>query len=168
MGKLIDMTGQKFGRLLVLEQLPAVKRRAMWLCRCDCGKEVPVRAVSLRRGKTRSCGCLRRDEMRRKATTIDGKCGEKLHGVWNMMKQRCLNRNCKDFKYYGLRGIRVCDEWIKDYLTFRAWALSNGYEEGLTIDRIDPDGNYEPSNCRWITIQAQQKNRRPKAVSEED
>lgn len=106
--------------------------------------------------------------MKRKATTIDGKYGEKLHGVWNMMKQRCLNRNCKDFKYYGLRGIRVCDEWIKDYLTFRAWALSNGYEEGLTIDRIDPDGNYEPSNCRWITIQAQQKNRRPKAVSEED
>ena len=116
MGKLINLTGQRFGRLIVVKQMPAVRRRAQWLCRCDCGA----------------------------------------------MKQRCQNPRSRDYKFYGLRGIRVCDAW-QNYLTFRTWALANGYAEGLTIDRIDPDGNYEADNCRWITIQEQQKNRRPKS-----
>lgn len=162
MGKLIDLTGQRFGRLIVVKQMPAVKRRAQWLCVCDCGAEKIVPAGHLMYGHTKSCGCLRKDQMRESASTLDGHCGEKLHGVWNAMKQRCQNPRSRDYKFYGLRGIRVCDAW-QNYLTFRTWALANGYAEGLTIDRIDPDGNYEADNCRWITIQEQQKNRRPRS-----
>ena len=160
MGKLIDYTGQRFGRLTVVRQLPAIQHRARWLCRCDCGAEVITRAESLRRGHVKSCGCLRRDLARAKASTIDGHYYEKLHGVWNSMKQRCFNQSSKDFKYYGALGVTVCQAWAEDYLTFRKWALDHGYKDGLSIDRIDPFGNYEPNNCRWITIQDQQKNKR--------
>lgn len=160
MGKLIDYTGQRFGRLTVVKQMPAIKRRARWLCRCDCGAEVVEKADHLRRGHAKSCGCLRRDVMREKASTIDGHYYEKLHGVWNGMKQRCFNKSSKDFKYYGALGVTVCQAWVEDYLAFREWALDHGYKDGLSIDRIDPFGNYEPNNCRWITIQDQQKNKR--------
>ncbi|PNH18659.1 hypothetical protein B6K86_08665 [Lachnospiraceae bacterium] len=164
MGKLIDLTGRRYGRLFVEKQMPAVKHRAQWLCRCDCGALRVVPAGSLRYGHTRSCGCLRSDIARTKASTLNGCSSEKLHGVWNMMKQRCQNPNNQDYKYYGARGIGVCDSW-KNYLNFRSWALANGYEKGLTIDRIDSDGNYEAGNCRWISIQEQQKNRRHRNTS---
>ena len=160
MGKLIDLTGQKIGRLTVVKQMPAVRRRAQWLCRCDCGTYKVIPAGSLLYGKTRSCGCLRKEMMRKKASTLNGYSIEKLHGVWNTMKQRCQNPKSRDFKYYGLRGISVCDAW-QDYMVFRSWALASGYKEGLTIDRVDPNGNYTPDNCRWISIQEQQRNRRP-------
>ena len=163
MSKLIDYTGQRFGRLTVVEQMPAIRRKARWLCRCDCGAEVVKSADHLRRGHAKSCGCLRSDMMREKATSIAGHYHEKLHGVWNSMKQRCSNPNSKDFKYYGAAGVTVCAEWMRDYLSFREWALSYGYREGLTIDRINPFGNYEPANCRWISIQEQQKNKRTSA-----
>lgn len=162
MGNLINLTGQRFGRLVVIRQAPTVKRRAQWLCKCDCGTEKVIPAGALQRGHTQSCGCLRRDVAREKATTIGGYSTEKLHGVWNTMKQRCRNPKSRDYAYYGLRGIKVCDAWL-DYLQFRSWALANGYKEGLTIDRINPDGNYEANNCRWISIQEQQKNRRSKS-----
>lgn len=166
MGKLIDLKGQRFGRLLVLRQEQTRKRRAYWLCRCDCGTEKILSASALRYGSTRSCGCLRKDISRARATKIDGHYYEKLHGVWNAMNQRCRNPNNADFKYYGARGVCICEEW-QHYLPFREWALTHGYEEGLTIDRINTYGNYEPENCRWITIQEQQKNRRPRTLKPE-
>lgn len=164
MGKLIDITGKRFGRLLVIERRPTINRKAYWSCKCDCGNTITVSASSLLCGKTRSCGCLRKEQMKLRAT-VHGFSGEPLYSVWNMMKQRCQNSNNKDYHFYGERGISVCDEWIR-YPPFREWALKNGYLSGLTIDRIDSDGNYEASNCRWITIQEQQKNRRPRSKKE--
>lgn len=163
MAKRIDLKGKVFGRLTVVEKAAPINRRSAWVCRCDCGATVIVKTEKLTSGHTRSCGCLRREAARIRVATIGGLYSEKLHGVWNTMKQRCSNLKARDFKYYGARGVCVCDEW-QDYLSFRQWALANGYKEGLTIDRINTFGNYEPGNCRWITIQEQQKNRRPRRI----
>lgn len=155
-----DLTGMKFGRLLVRcrAENPGKVR---YVCQCACGNQVTVLADSLRRGVSQSCGCLRKEKMRNSHTKHGG-TKEPLYYVLNMMHQRCENPKNKDYEYYGGRGITVCHEW-KDYVAFRSWALKTGYAPGLTIDRIDPDGNYCPTNCRWITIEEQQKNRRPRA-----
>ncbi len=159
----IDHTGQRFGRLTVVSRGPTLggpgNRKVSWNCICDCGKEVRVAADSLRRGCTSSCGCLHKELIREKATKHDGS-RSKLYGVWNMMRQRCCNPRNRDYKFYGARGISVCAEWL-DFSNFRDWATTAGYGPGLTIDRIDGDKNYCPSNCQWITIEEQQKNRRP-------
>lgn len=152
-----DIEGLRFGRLIAETWIPG---RNKWLCSCDCGAVKEVRTHSLTSGCTKSCGCLRREVSAQRATR-HGCCGEKLYAVWNMMKQRCSNSNQHDYHYYGGRGIRVCNEWLNDYAAFRTWALANGYEDGLTIDRVNTYGDYTPENCRWITIQDQQKNRRP-------
>jgi len=166
MGNLINVLGKRFGRLIVIEKAETVKRRAYWKCRCDCGNELILPAGSLLYGVTHSCGCLRRDKATIRATK-HGHYGEALYGVWNMMKQRCANPKNKDYEYYGARGINVCEEWFV-YLNFREWALSTGYGNGLTIDRKNPDRGYSPDNCRWLTIQAQQKNRRPRSLYKKD
>lgn len=161
MGAFIDLLGARFGRLTVIGQDQTKSdAQAMWICKCDCGNTKVIRSRDLRNGTTRSCGCLQKELARERASTLKGRHLEKLHGVWNTMKQRCNNPRSKDFKYYGARGVSVCELWREDYLAFREWALSNGYAEGLTIDRINVDGDYTPDNCRWITIQEQQKNRR--------
>lgn len=160
----VDLSGETFGRLKVIQRAPG-PGKVRYICQCTCGAQCTVLADSLRKGATTSCGCFRREKMKQTHTKHNG-CGEPLYGVLNMMHQRCENPNNKDFIYYGARGIAVCREW-RNYDEFRKWASQSGYTPGLTIDRVDPNGNYCPDNCRWITIQEQQRNRRPKSGTKE-
>lgn len=157
-----DLTGMRFGRLIAMR--PTLERRnrhVVWECHCDCGNDKLICSADLLRGLTRSCGCLEK-EMRGKHRITHHKSNTRIYRIHNTMKRRCYEPNFKDFEYYGGRGIKVCDEWLgKDgFISFYKWAMTNGYMDDLTIDRINTNGNYEPSNCRWITIQEQQKNKR--------
>ena len=154
--KKIDITGQKFGRLIVLSDTGKKSgSHRIWLCRCVCGKLTEVRIDKLRAGNTKSCGCLKKEI--KHGDSCGGKMS-RLYGIWDSMKQRCLNLKCRAYKYYGGKGIEVCDEWKNSYLTFKAWALANGYQQNLTIDRINSDGNYCPENCRWLTLSENARN----------
>lgn len=155
-----DLTGLTFGRLTVIKRAGNIgDRRTTWLCKCECGNEKIIEGDSLRSGKTKSCGCIRSETMRKKKL-IHGFGNERLWDIWKHMNNRCYNTSHPNYKRYGGRGITVCDEWKNDYLAFKEWALNNGYAENLTIDRKDNDGNYEPSNCRWVILDEQNYNKR--------
>lgn len=153
MGKSKDLTGKQFGRLTAIERMsPHGKNTCyMWVCKCECGGTAIVRGSDLINGHTMSCGCYRR--MQR--AVPNGQL--RLHRIWSNMKQRCTNPKTKDYRYYGERGIQVCDEW-QNFESFYYWAIANGYKDGLTIERKDNDDNYEPSNCEWIPKNRQQRN----------
>jgi len=136
---------------------------SLWLCQCDCGHELIVRGGALKNGHTKSCGCLQKERVSKSHTT-HGFSHEKLYKVWIGIKGRCYNPKDWSFKNYGARGILIYKEWNENYMAFRNWSKINGYKEGLTIDRINNDGNYEPSNCRWIPKSIQSKNRRNRKI----
>ena len=159
MSSIINLTGKHFGKLTVIKRVNNIGKRVTWHCQCDCGKIRNVMSTNLICGKTSSCGCIRNAKTK-ETNTKHGLKNTRLYNIWVNMKQRCYNSNNPKYPIYGGRGIKICDDWKNYFFSFYNWAISNGYKENLTIDRMNVNGNYEPNNCRWITNQEQQKNRR--------
>ena len=152
--------GNTYGRLTVLSFDHKRKGHVYYKCACECGGVVVTEAGNLRAGKTQSCGCLRRELSTQQHTTHGHADNERLYDIWIGIRQRCSNGGYKLFKWYGGKGVKLCDEW-NDYSAFRAWAYANGYKDpnpgqtkgdAMSIDRIDPSDNYRPGNCRWVSL----------------
>lgn len=162
-----DLVGKKFGRWTVLEYSHKNSHREpFWVCRCECGNIKTIVGANLKNGTSQSCGCLA-NELTSKRFRKHGMRRSRIHGVWSGMIERCGNPKHKDYKSYGGRGVTVCNEWRKDFASFKDWAYANGYDENAeygkcTLDRIDVNGNYCPDNCRWLSMAEQQKNKRKK------
>lgn len=154
------MIGRSFHRLTVVEEAGRARNgERLWNCKCACGSSVVVRGGDIRSGHTQSCGCLQRERTVEACTTHGGK-GTRLYLIWKGMRRRCNSPTDHLYALYGGRGIAVCVEWNESFEVFRDWAFANGYRDDLTIDRKDNDGAYEPSNCRWVTMTVQSRNRR--------
>lgn len=180
MSKLEDGVGKRFGMLLVKDIVREAGKKPKYRCICDCGGEITTQYTNLYIGKVKSCGCLLRENKAKIARgeikiphyIKHGLYGHRLNRIWNSMKTRCNYTKSANYKNYGGRGIKVCEEWCNKgmgFINFYNWAIANGYEEHVreygekntTIDRIDVNGNYEPSNCKWSTLLEQAKNKRP-------
>ena len=146
----IDLINKRFGRLTVISESHSDGKHIYWNCLCDCGQEKIISGDSLKRGLTKSCGCLN-SETSKERFSKHGKSGSRLYKIWQQMIYRCENSNATGFEYWGGKGITVCGEWRNNFQVFYDWAMSNGYSDDLTIDRIRPHGDYEPSNCQWLT-----------------
>ena len=160
-----NLVGQRFGKLLVLERDITIKsRKSHWICMCECGNKKTVRGDSL--GKIRSCGCIKKEQDKINLTKHHSHKLSKtrIYHIFQGMKTRCYNPNNKRYDRYGGRGIVVCDQWKDDPKSFFDWAFNNGYQEHLTIDRVDNNGNYEPRNCQWSDSKTQSRNRSTNVV----
>ena len=159
----LHLEGERYGKLVVMEEAESIYSKTGKMirrlkCKCDCGNITIVRHGDLRNGSTVSCGCYNYEK--ESAAKTHGYSRTKLGNVFEGMKQRCNNPKNKNYEKYGGRGIKICTEWLNDPKKFFDWAIKNGYKEGLSIDRIDVNGNYEPDNCRWADNEAQCLNQR--------
>ena len=166
-GSSVDMTGVRFGRWIALERknceyAKSKRKYVAYKCMCDCGNIGIVAATALRAGRSRSCGCLRKETIRKaiKCNVTHGKSDTRNYRIWQKMKERCGNPSHVAYARYGRMGIGVCKEWSEDYQTFYNWSISNGYTEQLTLDRIDNSKGYSPNNCRWVDRKTQVRNRK--------
>jgi hypothetical protein len=170
MPKVIDITGQRFGRLVAVQKTMPRRLRTFWRFRCDCGVEKEIDSNHVRHGRIQSCGCylaevLRSEEHRQhcqamaKLPRTHGMSRTPVHAVWKTMWERCRNPKCHDYRWYGALGVKVCDRWA----SFENFYADMGEPNGLTLDRIDPRGNYEPKNCRWTSWDVQRANKRSNA-----
>lgn len=166
-----NLTGMRFGNLTVLRSAPdrvykcgTVEKR--WICRCDCGNETEVSRGNLKSGRVKTCGCSRGKRWQERKIhgeriiEVNKEDYKRIQNIRKHILKRCNDSHDKSFPIYGGRGISVCKDWTESTLAFYMWAKNNGYKEKLTIDRIDVNGNYEPENCRWISIFDQQSNKR--------
>lgn len=150
--------GDRYGRLTIEKEIEPIDKRRMFVCKCDCGNKTTVSRNNLRSGHTTSCGCYKKERMV-EGNIKHGDFGTRLYGIWNGTRNRCNNKKVRAYKNYGGRGIKVCKEWENSYISFKKWALENGYTENLTIERKNVNGNYEPSNCKWATVKEQGNNK---------
>jgi hypothetical protein len=165
--KTIDISNQKFGRLTAIEKSTNICGKTAWKCVCDCGNIAYVTTSNLTCNRIRSCGCIKQ-EMLMKRNITHNQRHTQLYEVWKSIKQRCYNPKGQAYHNYGERGIKMCEEWLNNFQAFYDWSYANGYspenqkdeKNKLTIDRIDVNGNYEPSNCRWVTRKVQSSNMR--------
>lgn len=168
MGKFIDLTGNRYGHVSVISLSEGKSKSGgyRWFCKCDCGNTFTTTSASLRYGSTQSCGCERKKHLYNNPPhKTHGMSQSRLYHIWQGMKNRCYGPSHNRFMSYGGRGIAVCEEWKNDFLSFKKWAYANGYDETAergkcTIDRIDVNGNYEPSNCRFVDMRVQRANQR--------
>lgn len=165
MNKYTDYTGEVFGRLTCVQKDGVDNQgRTMWLCKCQCGNEVRIMWHSFASGSTKSCGCLHKDITAASKRTHSLSVNEngrtpRLYSIWRNMKQRCFNPKAAKYSIYGGQGITVCEEWL-EYINFHEWAMSNGYKDDLTLDRVCGNENYSPANCRWATYSKQNSNKK--------
>lgn len=158
--KIKDLTGKRFNHLTVISFYGKEKRKTLWHCKCDCGNTKIVSSSCLVNNYTKSCGCEAKKMLHQPKWIKHGKSNTRIYKIYIKMVRRCNCKTDKDYCNYGSRGIIVCDEWKNDFMNFYNWSIQNGYNETLTLDRINNDGNYEPNNCRWTTMKEQSNNTR--------